>query len=292
MGTLPRAMALPEPEPHATAVITGASSGIGEAFARELAARGHSVTLVARREDRLERLADELRAEHGTQVEVIPTDVGSPQEREDLVDELEHRGLAVNVLVNSAGFGIYAPFAEVGLAREFEQVELLVGAVMDLTGRLLPGMLTRGRGAIINVSSTAAFQALPGNGTYAAGKAWVLLHSEALHEEVAGRGVTVTAVCPGPVRSGFQEASRPLFADALPKFVWRDPERVARDGLRAVERSKRSVIPGGLAVKLFFGFNRVAPAWLAVPVARRMMSRELERGGSPEAATPADRSPA
>ena len=279
-------MALPDPEPHATALITGASSGIGEAFASELAARGHSVTLVARRAERLERLADELGTEHGVRVEVIPTDVGNPQEREDLVEEVENRGLAVNLLVNNAGFGIYAPFVEVGLAREFEQVELLVGAVMDLTGRLLPGMLARGRGAIVNVSSTAAFQALPGNGTYAAGKAWVLLHSEALHEEVKGRGVTVTAVCPGPVRSGFQEASEPLFADRLPKFVWRDPDRVARDGLRAVQRGKRSVIPGGPLVKMFFGFNRVAPAWLAVPVARRMMSKELERGSAGQAKLP------
>ena len=279
-------MALPDPEPHATALITGASSGIGEAFARELAARGHSVTLVARRADRLERLADELRAEHGVRVEVIPTDVGNPQEREDLVEEVENRGLAVNLLVNNAGFGIYAPFVEVGLAREFEQVELLVGAVMDLTGRLLPGMLARGRGAIVNVSSTAAFQALPGNGTYAAGKAWVLLHSEALHEEVKGRGVTVTAVCPGPVRSGFQDASQPLFADRLPKFVWRNPDRVARDGLRAVERGKRSVIPGGPMVRMFFGLNRVTPAWLTVPVARRMMSKELERGSAGQTELP------
>ena len=279
-------MALPQPEPHATALITGASSGIGEALARELAARGHGVTLVARRADRLERLADELRNEHGTRVEVIPTDLGDPQDREDLVEEIENRGLAVNVLVNNAGFGIYAPFVEVGLAREFAQVELLVGAVMDLTGRLLPGMLTRGRGAIINVSSTAAFQALPGNGTYAAGKAWVLLHSEALHEEVKGRGVTVTAVCPGPVRSGFQDASQPLFADRLPKFVWRNPDRVARDGLRAVERGKRSVIPGGPMVRMFFGLNRVTPAWLTVPVARRMMSKELERGSARQTELP------
>ena len=279
-------MALPKPEPHATALITGASSGIGEALARELAARGHGVTLVARRADRLERLADELRNEHGTRVEVIPTDLGDPQDREDLVEELENRGLAVNVLVNNAGFGIYAPFVEVGLAREFAQVELLVGAVMDLTGRLLPGMLTRGRGAIINVSSTAAFQALPGNGTYAAGKAWVLLHSEALHEEVKGRGVTVTAVCPGPVRSGFQDASQPLFADRLPKFVWRNPDRVARDGLRAVERGKRSVIPGGPMVRMFFGLNRVTPAWLTLPVARRMMSKELERGSARQTELP------
>jgi uncharacterized protein len=289
-------MALPPPEPRATALVTGASSGIGEAIARELAARGLGVTLVARRADRLEQLAAELREEHRVAVEVIACDLSDPQQREDLVEELERRGLAVNVLVNNAGFGIYTPFAALGLAAEFDQVELLVGAVMDLTGRLLPGMITRGRGAIINLSSTAGFQALPGNGTYAAGKAWVLLHSEALHEEVRGRGVTVTAVCPGPVRSGFQESSKPLFADRLPKFVWREPDRVAHDAIRAVERGKRSVIPGGPVVKLFFGFNRVAPAWLAVPIARRTMSRELERGEVPEPGgaepEPADRSPA
>jgi short-subunit dehydrogenase len=129
----------------------------------------------------------------------------------------------------------------------------------------------------VNVASTAGFQALPGNGTYAAGKAFVLLHSEALHEEVSGHGVTVTVTCPGPVRSGFQDASKPLFADRLPKFVWRDPDRVAADTLRAVERGKRSVIPGGLMVRLFFAPNRIAPARLAVPISRRLMSRELDR---------------
>jgi short-subunit dehydrogenase len=285
-------MALPPPAPESTALVTGASSGIGSDLARSLAARGHGVTLVARRTDRLERVAAELRDGHRVSVEVIPTDLADPQQREDLVEELERRGLAVNILVNNAGFGIYAPFAALGLAAEFEQVELLVGAVMDLTGRLLPGMVTRGRGAILNVSSTAAFQALPGNGTYAAGKAWVLMHSEALHEEVKDHGVTVTAVCPGPVRSGFQESSKPAFADRLPKFVWRDPDRVARDAVRALERGKRSVIPGGPLVKLFFGFNRVMPAWMTMPVVRRMMARELARGTPVESPPPADRSPA
>lgn len=279
-------MALPPPAPGSTALVTGASSGIGRELARELARRGHGVTLVARRAAPLEELARELAEAHGVRAEAVPTDLADPDGRERLVEEIAGRGLTVETLVNNAGFGIYAPFGAEGLAREFEQIELLLGAVLDLTGRYLPGMVRRGRGAIVNLSSTAGFQALPGNGTYSAAKAFVLLHSESLHEEVARRGVTVTVACPGPVRSGFQEASRPLFADRLPKFVWRGPDRVARDIVRAVQRGKRSVIPGGLMIRLFFGPNRIAPARLALPIARRVMSRELERGDAESAGAP------
>ncbi len=131
---------------------------------------------------------------------------------------------------------------------------------------------------MINVSSTAGFQPLPGNGTYSASKAFVLFHSEALSEEVRDRGVTVTALCPGPVHSGFQEASEPLFGDRMPGFVWREAPEVAEEALDALERGRRTVIPGGAAVRLFFGPNRMAPPGVALPVARRLMSRELSRG--------------
>jgi short-subunit dehydrogenase len=269
-------MALPEPGPDSTALITGASAGIGEAFARALAARGHGVTLVARRADRLEALAEELRSAHGIRAEALPADLASADACERLVGEIAARGLHVDILINNAGFGIYGPFGSAPLDREFAQLAVLIGAVVDLTGRLLPGMLERGRGAIINTSSTAGFQALPGNANYAACKAFVLMHSEALREELKGKGVSVTAVCPGPVRSEFQETSTPKFADGLPKFTWTTPERVAADGLRAAERNKRSVIPGGLAKRLFFGPNRIAPAGLALPVARRVMAKDLK----------------
>jgi short-subunit dehydrogenase len=270
-------MALPPPAPDSTALVTGASSGIGREIARALAARGHGVTLVARRADRLEALAAELRDAHGVRAEPLPADLASQDECERLAAEVGRRGLEVEILVNTAGFGIYGPFLSAPLDREFAQLQVLIGAVVDLTGRFLPGMLERGRGTIVNVASTAGFQALPGNVNYAACKAFVLLHSEGLREEVRKRGVTVTAVCPGPVRTEFQETSEPHFADGLPKFTWTTPERVARDALRAAERGKRSVIPGGLLKRLAFGPNRMAPAAIALPVARRVMAKDLQR---------------
>jgi short-subunit dehydrogenase len=268
---------LPPPAPESTALVTGASAGIGEALARGLAERGHGVTLVARRGERLETLARDLADAHGVRAEWIAADLSEAGQRDRVAGEIEARGLTVEILVNNAGFGIYEPFAGSPRERELEQVHLLVEAVVDFDARYVPGMVERGRGAVINLSSTAGFQTLPGNGTYAASKAFVLLHTEALREEVRPRGVTVTAVCPGPVATEFQESSKPAFADRMPKFVWSDAERVARDTLRAVERGKRSVIPGGPVVRAFFGPNRTMPSKLTIPVARRLMSRELER---------------
>ena len=275
-GTFP-AVPLPPPAADSTALVTGASSGIGEALARALAERGHGVTLVARREDRLTALAQELSAAHGIRAEVVAADLSDAAQRDRVAAEVESRGLTVEVLVNNAGFGIYDPFASSDRARELEQVRLLVEAVVDFDARYVPGMVERGRGAVINLASTAGFQPLPGNGTYAASKSFVLLHSESLSEEVRPHGVTVTAVCPGPVPTEFQEHAKPAFTDRMPKLVWVGAARVARDTLRAVDRGKRTVIPGGPVVRMFFGPNRMAPAGLALPVARRIMSRELER---------------
>jgi short-subunit dehydrogenase len=271
-------MPLPTPREDSTALVTGASSGIGAELARGLARRGHGVTLVARRRDRLEEFASEIASQHGVQAEAIPADLSDGAERDRVAAEVEQRGLTVEILVNDAGFGIYVPFAESAREHELQQVRLLVEAVVDLDARYLPGMIERGRGAIVNMSSAAGFQPLPGNGTYAAAKAFVLYHTEALHEEVRGTGVTVTAICPGPVRTEFQETSEPLFGDRMPGFVWADPDRVAEESLKAVERGSRSYVPGGLAVRATFAPNRMAPAKVALPVARRLMSRELRRG--------------
>ena len=273
-------MALPTPRPASTALVTGASSGIGGEFARELAARGHGVTLVARRRDRLERLAGELSERHSVRTEVIVADLAEPQERDRLAAEIERRGLTVETLVNNAGFGIYVPFADSDRQRELRQVRVLVEAVVDLDARYVPGMVDRGRGAIVNVASTAGFQPLPGNGTYAASKAFVLYHSESLHEEVRSHGVSVTAVCPGPVETEFLEVSKPLFGRRVPRFLWADATRVAEESLRAVEAGRRTVVPGGRAIRTAFAPNRVTPSAIALPIARRLMSRELDRGRS------------
>lgn len=270
-------MALPPPREGATALVTGASAGIGREFARQLAERGYGLTLAARRGDRLENLAGELRDKHDVRVEVIPTDLTDQDATDALIDEIAARGLDVEILVNNAGFGIYGPFAASELRKEYAQLALLVGAVVQLTGRVLPGMLERGRGTIVNMSSTAGFQPLPGNANYSACKAFVLTHSEALHDELRPHGITVTAVCPGPVRTEFQETSEPVFADRLPGVVWCGPERVARDGLRAAERGKRVVIPGGPLVGLAFAPNRRIPTALTAPVTRHLMAGELER---------------
>src|SRR5919197_2324233 len=253
-------MALPPPDPRGTALVTGASSGIGAALARGLAERGHGVTLVARREDRLRQLADELARAHGVRTEVVAADLAREDERDRMADAVAARELIVEVLVNCAGFGIYAPLAVSDRRRELEQVRLMVEAVVDLDARYVPAMGQRGRGAVINLASTAGFQALPGNVNYSAAKSFVLIHTEGLHEELRGTGVTATAVAPGPVRTEFQATSEALFANRLPRFVWTDPERVARDALHAAERGKRSVVPGGVAHKVAFAPNRLIPA--------------------------------
>jgi short-subunit dehydrogenase len=264
-------MALPAPGPKSTAVVTGASSGIGEQLARQLAGRGHNVVLIARSEDVLTRLAEELSSEHGVQADVVAADLADEAARERAVGMVERLELDVEILVNSAGFGVYEPFAESDHAREMEQVRLLVDAPTDLTHRWLPAMVARKRGAIINLSSTAGFQPLPYNAGYAAAKAHTLLLSEALHTEVKEFGVTVTAVCPGPVKSGFQAASDAGFADKLPKATWVPADRVAAKALKAADKGKRSVVPGGLHVKLFFGPNRYMPTPLVLAVSKRLM---------------------
>jgi len=256
------------PTDSSTAVVTGASSGIGEQLARALAARGYHVTLVARRAERLERLAEEL-----GNAGIVTADLTEPAKRAALAAAVEEAGRTADVLVNCAGFGVYQPFYESARFRELEQLRLLAEAPMDLMHRWLPGMVERRRGAIINVSSTSAFQALPFNAGYAAAKSHLLLLSEAVHAEVSGLGVTVTCVCPGPVATEFQAASEAEFAEKLPKFTWISAERVAQDALRATERGARLVIPGGPVVEAMFLPNRYAPRGVALSVAKRLMAK-------------------
>jgi short-subunit dehydrogenase len=265
-------MSLPDTAPQSIARVTGGSSGIGEQFARQLAARGYRVALVARHEQRLAELAEELGGPD--RALAVAADLVEPGDRDRLAARLEELGAQVEILVNCAGYGIYRPFGSGGAAAEVQQVQLLLEAPVDLMARYLPGMVERGRGAIINVSSTAGLQPLPYNAGYSASKSGLLVLSEAVHAEVKQQGVTVTAVCPGPVPSGFQETSDAgYFAEKLPKFTFVAPERVARDALRAADRGKISVIPGGMQVRLAFGPNRRLPRWVVLPISRRLMAR-------------------
>ena len=232
-------MALPAPKDSTTAVVTGASSGIGAEIARELSRRGHGVTLVARREDRLKALADELSQSHGIRVEVL---AGRPHRRRlpgGAAGKIEARGLVVDVLVNNAGFTTMGPVSKAAREDELALVRTDVEAVVDLCTLFVPEMVTRHRGGVLNTASTAAFQPLPGQAAYGAAKAFVLSYGRALGAELRGTGVTVTTLCPGPVETGFAEAAGMTDAEAsesLPKLMWvpaADVAKAAVDGLAA-----------------------------------------------------------
>ena len=238
-------MALPPPAPGSTCLVTGASSGIGAEIARALARRGHGVTLVARREDRLQDLATEISQRHAVRAETLGCDLADEGSRTRMLARLAELDLAVEVLVNNAGFGSAGRFAELDQEREVEMVRLNVEAVIALCGRFVPEMERRRRGAVLNVASTAAFQPLPRNATYAASKAFVLSFTDALHAEVKENGVTATSLCPGPVRTEFVEvAGMDSAAESAPSFVWTDADFVAEEAVKGLEGGKRVVVPG------------------------------------------------
>ncbi|HKH42978.1 MAG TPA: SDR family oxidoreductase [Solirubrobacterales bacterium] len=240
-------MGLPEPSVSNTALVTGASSGIGASIAAEFASRGYSLVLVARREERLRSLATELSSDHSVDAEIITADLGDEGDRDRLQEELRSRGRAVEVLVNNAGFGHQADFAPSPRDRMVEMVRVNVEAVVDLTSRFIGPMVERGRGSVINIASTAAFQPLPGSAVYAASKSFVLSFSEALRTELRGSGVTVTAVCPGPVRTEFTEvAGVGGVEERTPGAVWMSAEEIARHAVDGAKHDKRVVVPGTL----------------------------------------------
>jgi short-subunit dehydrogenase len=242
-------MALPQPSLDSTCLVTGASSGIGADIARELARRGHGVTLTARREERLRGLGEELEDRHGVRAEVMACDVADADSRERLIEALAELRLNVDVLVNNAGFGSAGLFVELDEEAEVRMVRTNCEAVVALCGALVPEMVERGRGAVMNVASAAAFQPLPRQATYAATKAFALSFSEALHSELAGTGVTVTALCPGPVRTEFAEvAGIGEMEESTPGFLWKTPEEVAAAGVEGLERGRRVVTPGAIQV--------------------------------------------
>ncbi len=264
-------MSLPAPAPDRTCVITGASSGIGADLARVLAEKGHGVTLVARREDRLKALADELAAAHAIRAEVVAVDLSDEAARDALAVEVADRGLSVEVLVNNAGFSTMGPVHRSDPSREVAMIRTDVEAVAHLCSTFTPGMVERGRGAVLNVASTAAFQPMPAQAGYAASKAFVLSYSRALAQELKGKGVTVTALCPGPVETGFAEAAGigdAEAADAMPKIMWVPSRTVAEQGVAGLERGRTVVIPGA-PNRILAGLAHLTPRKLLLPVLAR-----------------------
>jgi short-subunit dehydrogenase len=257
-------MSLPAPAPDRTAVVTGASSGIGEQLARELARRGHQVVLIARSADKLQSLARDL----GSGAHVLPADLSDRGARAELLDRITTLGLVPDILVNNAGLSTLGPVSAADPERELNMIEVDVAAVTDLCSRFLPGMVARRRGAVLNVASTAAFQPLPGQAAYGASKAFVLSYTQSLAGELRGTGVTTTVLCPGPVRTGFGEAagfSKEDAEAALPGFMWESAETVARTGIDALDKGRMVAIPG-VANRVGARFAWLAPRRVLVPL--------------------------
>ena len=250
-------------QPGTTALVTGASSGIGVALAGELARRGHTLILVARRADRLRELAAEIGGEHGVRVEWISSDLADASDRDRVPAEVAARGLVVDVLVNDAGMGTSGLFHELPIAREVQMVRLNVEAMLALCGAFVPGMVERGSGGIINVASVSGFMPVPQQATYSASKAFVLTFTEALTMDLHGTGVTASALCPGPVKTEFAGIIK-----GLPSALFLDPSRVAREAIDGLEHGRVSVVPGGFN-KVNAVSGRYAPRRMFLPLARR-----------------------
>jgi short-subunit dehydrogenase len=249
-----------------TALVTGASSGIGEEFARQLAARGHDLVLVARRADRLKRLAGHLEADHGVKAHVIRCDLA--EKADTVADRVAELGVEVDLLVNNAGSGTYGRFWEIEPERDAQQVRVNCEAMVTLTHAFLPAMIDRRSGGIINVASSAGMQPLPYEAVYAATKAFARNFSDALHTELRGTGVRCLAVNPGPVPTEWQQAAG--FDDGagvVPGKI--SVEQVVRESLEAFERGRRSVIPGRL-FRAFMAVTRPGTRSLKLLVAERL----------------------
>lgn len=257
------------------AVVTGASSGLGAIFAEQLAKRGLSLILTGRDEARLEAVKQKIG--QGTHIELVIGDLGTDAGIEDLIARLD--GRVIDVLVNNAGFGTHGQFAEIDADREHELVAVNVDALVRLTHAVLPGMLARRRGGILNIASVIAFQPGTYQATYGASKAFVLSLSQALWAETRGTGVTVTALCPGPTRTGFVDA---LGSDVSQTAIYRRlaaPEPVVAAGLRALDRGRAVVVPGW-RLKIMAMGGRLSPGWVSALISARM----LRPSGTPEKA--------
>ena len=253
---------------NTTTLITGASSGIGRAFAHKVAAAGGNLVLVARREDVLIDLATELTVAHAVRATVIAQDLNQPEAGQQLFDELQRRGLEIDVLINNAGLGIHGDLATTELSRATTQIGVNVTSLTTLTALLLPAMVARHQGAIINVASTAAFQPVAHMAVYSATKAYVLSFTQALWRETRGTGVDVLALCPGATDTAFFDTA----GDAAAVGARRAPAQVVDSAFRALERGKHTVVDGR---------GNAFVAWLAPRLPRRLTLEIAERSVRP-----------
>lgn len=253
-------------------LITGASSGIGEVFARRLAARGRNVLLVARSEEKLVTLCNELGRSKSIRAQHVALDLSLPESPARLFEETEKRGLSIDLLINNAGFGSFGDFSKADLARELNMIDLNVKALVNLTFRFLQPMRERKQGAIINVASTAGFQAVPFMATYAATKAFVLSFSEALWEENRPYGIKVMALCPGVTETNFFEAAR---GQKPPARASQTPEEVVETALRGLARGKSHIISGWIN-RAMTESERLVPRSLVTRMAGRMMRSQYD----------------
>jgi short-subunit dehydrogenase len=262
-------MALPAPSATTAALITGASSGIGADLARELAGRGHNLVLVARRLDRLQDLAQNLRDEHHVRAEALSADLVDPEAVRALPGRVEALGLQVDVLLNNAGYGSAGQFVDLDVRSESDMVRLNCETVVALTGHYAPGFAERRSGAILVVASSAGMQPIPGQATYAATKAFALSFAEALHAELSDKGVAVTALCPGPVDTEFAQRAGLTEAFAgVPSFVRVSARDVARAAVEGLAHNKRVVVPG-LVIRAVGVAGRHTPRAVLLPLMKR-----------------------
>jgi short-subunit dehydrogenase len=245
-----------------TALITGASGGIGAAFAAELAKRQHNLILVARSEDKLQQLATQLQQEFNILVEIIVQDLTAPGATTAVFDAVVKKGWTVDLLVNNAGFGDYGAFVDRPLGKQLTMVQLNIVALVELSHLFLQGMRQRKSGSIINVASLAAFQPMPYLSTYAATKAFVLSFSEALWAENKDLGIGVLCLCPGPTESDLAEFPKALASSSGQKLV--PAAEVVRDALKALDQSESNVVTGGIPNQIIANMPRLMPRELLV----------------------------
>ncbi len=264
---------------HGWALVTGASGGIGEEIARDLAARGWNLVLTARREAKLEGLAEEFRAAAGVEVLILPADLSEPGASGALLGDLKRLDIHVEILVNNAGIGHYGEYLKRDLEDHEALLTLNVHAVMVLLRGLVPGMVDRGRGRVLNVASTAAFQPGPLMASYYASKAFMLSLSEALRDELRMTGVTVTTLCPGPTRSDFHVRAGMRSSPLVTTVPIPSSRSVARYGVRAMLRGKGIAVPG-LPNRLHLLALRFMPRGLVPGIVRRVQQTRREESAS------------